>query len=47
MYGSPSGIEKLYSVEHPQVVARFDDVALVEDSEDGYYISKSWLKGTD
>ncbi|KAI0637029.1 cysteine proteinase [Trametes polyzona] len=36
--------EKLYQVEHPQLVSRFDDVSAVGDDDDGYYISKVWLK---
>ena len=37
--------EKLYQTEHPRLVSRFDEVALVEEDEDGYHISKAWLKG--
>ncbi len=37
--------EKLYQVEHPRLVSRFDEVAAVEDDETGYHISKAWLKG--
>ena len=37
--------EKLYQIEHPRLVSRFDEVAAVEDDEDGYWISKAWLKG--
>ncbi|KAI0664864.1 cysteine proteinase [Cubamyces menziesii] len=36
--------EKLYQIEHPRLVSRFDEVAAVEDDEDGYWISKAWLK---
>ncbi|KAI0755703.1 hypothetical protein C8Q74DRAFT_1305422 [Fomes fomentarius] len=36
--------EKLYQVEHPRLVSRFDEVAAVEDDETGYHISKAWLK---
>ncbi|KAI0670438.1 cysteine proteinase [Trametes maxima] len=36
--------EKLYQIEHPRLVSQFDDVAAVEDHEDGYYISKNWLR---
>ncbi|TBU50715.1 cysteine proteinase [Dichomitus squalens] len=36
--------EKLYQVEHPQLVSQFDDVVALEGDEDGYYISKAWLK---
>ncbi|KAI0780996.1 cysteine proteinase, partial [Trametes elegans] len=36
--------EKLYQIEHPRLVARFDDVAAVGDDEDGYFVSKAWLK---
>ncbi|KAI0748066.1 cysteine proteinase [Daedaleopsis nitida] len=36
--------EKLYQVEHPRMVHRFDEVSAVDDDEDGYHISKAWLK---
>ncbi|KAI0646997.1 cysteine proteinase [Trametes meyenii] len=36
--------EKLYQIEHPRLVSLFDNVAAVEDDEDAYYISKTWLK---
>ncbi|KAH9946153.1 cysteine proteinase [Epithele typhae] len=36
--------EKLYQVEHPRVVARFDEVAAVEEDGDGYFVSRPWLK---
>ncbi|KAI0362032.1 cysteine proteinase [Trametes cingulata] len=36
--------EKLYQIEHPRLVSRFDEVAAVEDDQDGYFISKAWLK---
>ncbi|CDO68332.1 hypothetical protein BN946_scf184799.g59 [Trametes cinnabarina] len=36
--------EKLYQTEHPRLVTRFDDVAGVDHEENGYYISKAWLK---
>lgn len=36
---------KLYQIEHPRLVSRFDEVAAVADDEDGFHISKAWLKG--
>ncbi|TFK92421.1 cysteine proteinase [Polyporus arcularius HHB13444] len=36
--------EKQYQIEHPELVSRFNDVAAVNDDEDGYHISKAWLK---
>ncbi|KAI0721718.1 cysteine proteinase [Cerioporus squamosus] len=36
--------EKLYQTEHPRLVSRFDNVAAVDEDEDGYHISKAWLK---
>ncbi|KAL7283349.1 hypothetical protein ACG7TL_002778 [Trametes sanguinea] len=36
--------EKLYQIEHPRLVSRFDDVAGLDDHDYGYYISKAWLK---
>ncbi|KAI8998686.1 cysteine proteinase [Trametes punicea] len=36
--------EKLYQTEHPQLVSQFDEVAAVQDDEDGFYISKAWLR---
>ncbi|OBZ75519.1 Ubiquitin carboxyl-terminal hydrolase 48 [Grifola frondosa] len=39
-----SFIERLYQVEHPRLVARFDEISSVRDDEQGFYISKSWLK---
>jgi len=36
--------ERLYQVEHPRLVARFDDMSPVEDDEPGFWISKQWLK---
>ncbi|KAI9064377.1 cysteine proteinase [Trametes sanguinea] len=36
--------EKLYQIEHPRLVSRFHDIAGLDDDEDGYYISKAWLK---
>lgn len=32
-------------MEHPRLVSRFDEVAAVDENEDGYHISKAWLKG--
>lgn len=42
---STSPTAKLYQIEHPRLVSRFDEVAAVADDEDGFHISKAWLKG--
>lgn len=36
----------MYQVEHPQDVARFEEVDHVEPEGRGYWISKAWLRGT-
>ncbi|KAH9951255.1 cysteine proteinase [Amylocystis lapponica] len=36
--------EHLYQVEHPRLVTRFDEVSAVDEDEQGYWISKPWLK---
>ncbi|GBE82261.1 cysteine proteinase [Sparassis latifolia] len=36
--------ERLYQIEHPRFVARFDEIAPVAENEEGYWISKQWLK---
>ncbi|KII88369.1 hypothetical protein PLICRDRAFT_92113 [Plicaturopsis crispa FD-325 SS-3] len=36
--------ERLYQIQHPQTVARFDEVNTVEEGSPGYWISKEWLK---
>ncbi|KAF7969279.1 hypothetical protein HWV62_27809 [Athelia sp. TMB] len=36
--------ERLYGIEHPQVVARFEEVDEIADDERGFWISKAWLK---
>ena len=38
--------EKLYQSEHPRLVSLFDNAAAVDEDEDGYLISKAWLKGS-
>lgn len=38
-------VERLYQIEHPKVVAAFDEVNDVEEGSEGFWISKSWLKG--
>ena len=38
--------ERLYQIEHPRLVAQFDEVCDVQQGESGYWISKAWLKGT-
>ncbi|OCH88183.1 cysteine proteinase [Obba rivulosa] len=37
-------IERLYQIEHPRQVARFDEISLIADDEPGYWISKPWVK---
>ncbi|KAL4247306.1 peptidase C19 family protein [Abortiporus biennis] len=37
-------LERLYRVQHPQIVERFDEVSSVEEDEPGYWISRMWLK---
>jgi hypothetical protein len=38
-------LERLYQIEHPQIVAQFDEVNEMEQDSSGYWISKPWLKG--
>jgi ubiquitin carboxyl-terminal hydrolase 48 len=40
-----SKLERLYQIEHPQIVAQFDEVNKMEEDSKGYWISKPWLKG--
>lgn len=42
---SPSFSERLYQIEHPRLVAQFDEMCDVQQGEPGYWISKAWLKG--
>lgn len=37
--------ERLYQIEHPRLVAQFDEMCDVQQGESGYWISKAWLKG--
>ena len=37
--------ERLYQIEHPRLVAQFDEMCDVQQGEPGYWISKTWLKG--
>ncbi|KAF8843558.1 cysteine proteinase [Paxillus ammoniavirescens] len=37
-------IERLYQIEHPRLVAQFDEVCDVEQGEPGHWLSKAWLK---
>ncbi|KAF9218284.1 cysteine proteinase, partial [Gyrodon lividus] len=39
-----SFIERLYQIEHPRLVAQFDEVCDIEQGEPGYWLSKAWLK---
>ncbi|KAI0831247.1 cysteine proteinase [Trametes gibbosa] len=36
--------EKLYQAEHSRLVSCFDEVSVVAEDEDGYFVSKAWLK---
>lgn len=36
----------MYQIRHPQDVARFEEVDHVEPEGRGYWISKTWLRGT-
>ncbi|KAL5489782.1 hypothetical protein ACEPAI_4614 [Sanghuangporus weigelae] len=36
--------EKLYQLEHPRLVAEFNEVSATETENEGYWISKAWLK---
>lgn len=37
--------EKLYQLEHPRLVAEFNEICATETENEGYWISKAWLKG--
>ncbi|KAG6376492.1 hypothetical protein JVT61DRAFT_2485 [Boletus reticuloceps] len=37
--------ERFYQIEHPRLVAQFDEICDVQQAEPGYWISKAWLKG--
>ncbi len=37
--------ERLYQLDHPNAVARFEEVCTPGEDEKGYWISKSWLRG--
>ncbi|KAJ4487816.1 cysteine proteinase [Lentinula aciculospora] len=36
--------ERMYQIEHPRIVAQFNDKANVENEHSGYWISKAWLR---
>lgn len=36
--------ERLYQIQHPRIVAEFDNVCDVKPSEAGFWLSKAWLK---
>lgn len=38
--------ERLYEIEHPGLVARFDRILEGTSDYTGFWISKSWVKGT-
>jgi len=40
-----SKLERLYQIEHPQIVAQFDEVNKMEEDSKGYWVSKPWFKG--
>lgn len=37
--------ERIYQIDHPQQVNRFEDVLSVDEDVRGYWISKPWLRG--
>src|ERR1700691_3394218 len=40
----PTDLERLYQIEHPQIVSQFDEVNKREEDSKGSWISKLWLK---
>ncbi|KAI6138857.1 hypothetical protein EDD17DRAFT_1782678 [Pisolithus thermaeus] len=36
--------ERLYQIQHPRIVAEFDNVCDVKPGETGFWLSKAWLK---
>lgn len=40
------GAERLYQIEHPRLVNQFDEIFEPGLDDIGYWISKSWLKGS-
>ncbi|TDL21582.1 cysteine proteinase [Rickenella mellea] len=36
--------ERLYQIEHPRMVDKFDEIHYTETESEGYWISKAWLK---
>lgn len=38
-------LERLYHIEHPKAITTFDEVNDVQEGSEGFWISKSWLKG--
>ncbi|KAF8892462.1 hypothetical protein BD779DRAFT_1770408 [Infundibulicybe gibba] len=36
--------EQLYQLEHPRLVAKFEDASEIDAGNEGYWISKPWLK---
>lgn len=36
--------ERLYMIEHPKLVQEFDEVSEVDESTEGYWVSKKWIK---
>ncbi|KAI6132145.1 hypothetical protein EDD16DRAFT_1891250 [Pisolithus croceorrhizus] len=37
-------VERLYQIQHPRIVAEFDNVCDVKPGETGFWLSKAWLK---
>lgn len=38
--------EKMYTMEHPQIVAEFNEICNPKSESVGFWISKEWLKGS-
>ncbi|KAF5330471.1 hypothetical protein D9619_005916 [Psilocybe cf. subviscida] len=36
--------EKLYAIEHPKFVEQFENISFCAEEEEGYWISKKWLR---
>lgn len=37
--------EKLYEIEHPKHTKLFNEISAIDETEQGYWISKKWCKG--
>lgn len=43
---SCSALERMYQIEHPLLVAQFNEKANFGNERSGYWISKAWLRGS-